>query len=49
MRQQTYCAKRFPLLDEKGRLYRSGWSTGDVFLYNKEELRRGAQRKEWEF
>ena len=49
MRQQTYCAKRFPLLDEKGRLYRSGWSTGDVFLYNKEELRRGARRKEWEF
>ena len=49
MRQQTYCAKRFPLLDEKGKLYRSGWSTGDVFLYNKEELRRGQPRKEWEF
>lgn len=49
MRQQVYCAKRFPLLDEKGRLYRSGWSTGDVFIYNKEELRRGTARKEWEF
>lgn len=49
MRQQIFCAKRFPLLDEKGKLYRSGWSTGDVFVYNKEELRRGAMRKEWEF
>lgn len=49
MRHQQYCAGRFPLLDEKGKLYRFGWSTGDVFLYNKEELRRGAARKEWEF
>ena len=40
---------RQPLLTKKGRLAESGWTSEDVFAYNKENLPLAARRREWEF
>lgn len=49
MMRQIEQRARIPLLTEKGLLTRPSWAAEDLYVYNKEMLRRRGARAEWEF